>query len=103
MEDSTHAAGLASGFKQNGDGVMPIAVIGMGCRYPGGATSPEKLWEMCAAQRDAWSRIPKDRFNADEFYHPDPGRNGTVRSMLRDCPILLTYLAVKCQRRTLPS
>ena len=64
--------------EQNGDGVMPIAIVGMGCRYPGGATSPEKLWEMCAEQRDAWSTIPKDRFNADEFYHPDPSRNGTV-------------------------
>jgi hypothetical protein len=72
QEESPHSV------KQNRDGVMPIAIVGMGCRYPGGATSPEKLWEMCAEQCDAWSAIPKDRFNADEFYHPDPSRNGTV-------------------------
>jgi acyl transferase domain-containing protein len=61
-----------------GDATMPIAVIGMGCRYPGGATDPEKLWKMCAEQRDAWSPVPKERFNQDAFYHPDPSRNGTV-------------------------
>lgn len=64
--------------EQNGDGVMPIAIVGIGCRYPGDATNPEKLWKICAEQRDAWSAIPKERFNADAFYHPDPSRNGTV-------------------------
>jgi len=62
-----------------GDATMPIAVIGMACRYPGGATDPEKLWNMCAEQRDVWSPVPKERFNQDAFYHPDPSRNGTVR------------------------
>ncbi|KAI1172560.1 hypothetical protein F4777DRAFT_561071 [Nemania sp. FL0916] len=49
-----------------------IAIIGMGCRYPGGAHNPEELWDLVAAGRDTWSEVPKDRFNAEAFYHPDP-------------------------------
>ena len=98
MDSNTHTGVPANGFKQNGDGVMPIAVVGMGCRYPGSATNPEKLWEMCAEQRDAWSRLSKDRFNADEFYHPDPSRNGTVRSIaeqLSDLDLIILQSNVK--------
>lgn len=60
------------------DKTMPIAIIGMACRFPGDATSPEKLWNMLAEKRSGWCEIPKDRFNIDAFYHPDPDRNGTV-------------------------
>lgn len=56
---------------------MPIAIVGMSCRCPGDATDPQKLWRMCAAARDAWSPVPKDRFNQAAFYHPDANRNGT--------------------------
>jgi acyl transferase domain-containing protein len=69
----------ASPLPNFGDATMPIAVVGMACRYPGGATDPEKLWKMCAEQRDVWSPVPKERFNQDAFHHPDPSRNGTVR------------------------
>ena len=60
------------------DETRPIAIIGMSGRFPGDATSPNKLWEMCAAGKDAWSPIPGDRFNYEAFYHPDGGRNGSV-------------------------
>ena len=33
---------------------------------------------MCAEQRDVWQPIPKERINFGAFYHPDPGRRGTV-------------------------
>ncbi|KAI1329177.1 hypothetical protein F5Y16DRAFT_114131 [Xylariaceae sp. FL0255] len=49
-----------------------IAIIGMGCRYPGGAHSPEELWDLVASGRDTWGEVPKDRFNAEAFFHPDP-------------------------------
>ncbi|KAH8671737.1 putative polyketide synthase [Xylariales sp. PMI_506] len=49
-----------------------IAIIGMGCRYPGGAHSPEELWDLVASSRDTWSDVPNDRYNAQAFYHPDP-------------------------------
>lgn len=57
---------------------MPIAVIGMACRFPGDATSPEKLWELCANARSAWSPIPSNRFNQAAWYHPDKEHLGTV-------------------------
>ena len=56
----------------------PIAIVGMSCRFPGEATSPEKLWQLCADAKSAWSEIPPQRWNRDAFYHPDGGRIGTV-------------------------
>jgi acyl transferase domain-containing protein len=39
----------------------PIAIVGMGCRYPGGVGSPEALWEVLADSRDVVSGLPRDR------------------------------------------
>jgi len=52
----------------------PIAVVGMGCRYPGGVQSPEDLWELVAAGTDAVAELPTDR-NWD-FRGLDPGIPG---------------------------
>ncbi|GKZ27179.1 type I Iterative Polyketide synthase (PKS) [Aspergillus brasiliensis] len=60
------------------DGCMPIAIIGMGGRFPGDASSPEKLWELVYKGRSALSEVPKDRFNVDAFYHPHHERQGTL-------------------------
>ncbi|KAL4916483.1 hypothetical protein BDW62DRAFT_186074 [Aspergillus aurantiobrunneus] len=54
----------------------PIAIVGMGCRFAGGVTSPEKLWELVAAGRSAWSEIPEDRYHRDAFFHPDAQKLG---------------------------
>lgn len=57
---------------------MPIAIIGMGCRFPGDATNPERLWNLLASGRSAWSPIKPDRFHTEAWYHPDQGHIGTV-------------------------
>jgi hypothetical protein len=57
---------------------VPIAIVGMSCRFPGDATSPEKLWQLCANAKSAWSEVPSERWNKNAFYHPDGGRIGTV-------------------------
>ncbi|KAA1251688.1 SDR family NAD(P)-dependent oxidoreductase [Mycobacterium simiae] len=50
----------------------PIAVVGIGCRLPGAVTGPDSFWDLLVDGRDAISRIPADRWDADAFYHPDP-------------------------------
>ncbi len=56
----------------------PIAVIGMGCRMPGGANDPEAFSKLLREGRDATSEVPPDRWNLDEWYDPDAGVAGRM-------------------------
>ena len=71
-------ATVASSLSAPAEGVAPIAIIGMSCRFPGGASDIEKLWRLVSEGRSAWSKIPESRFNVDAFYHPNPDRTDTV-------------------------
>ncbi len=51
---------------------QPIAIVGMGLRFPGGATDPASYWRLLHEGRDAIVEIPKDRWDIDAYYDPDP-------------------------------
>ncbi|MGA5301847.1 type I polyketide synthase [Nucisporomicrobium flavum] len=56
----------------------PIAVVGVGCRFPGGAVDADSYWRLLSDGTDAIREIPPDRWNVDAFYADEVGRPGTM-------------------------
>lgn len=72
----------------NGDGntapsdvgkFVPVAICGMACRLPGGVNSPQDMWEFLINKKDARSKIPESRYNAEGWYS-DKDKPGSVRT-----------------------
>ena len=56
----------------------PIAVIGMACRFPGGADSPATYWQLLRDGVDAITTVPRERFDVDLYYDPNPDAPGKM-------------------------
>jgi acyl transferase domain-containing protein/acyl carrier protein len=67
-----------------------IAIIGLACRFPGGANSPDELWNLLVSGQDAISDIPPSRWDKEAYYDADPqapGKMITKRGGFMDIPI----------------
>ena len=56
----------------------PIAIIGMGCRFPGGADNPEAFWQLIEDRVDAISEVPADRWDINAYFDIDPDAPGKM-------------------------
>ncbi|MDT5309403.1 MAG: phthiocerol/phenolphthiocerol synthesis type-I polyketide synthase, partial [Mycobacterium sp.] len=56
----------------------PIAVVGMGCRFPGGVNNPSQYWQLLQDGRSGIVRVPAERWDADAFYSDDYTVPGTI-------------------------
>ncbi|WP_437760883.1 SDR family NAD(P)-dependent oxidoreductase [Sorangium sp. So ce1389] len=59
-------------------GNEPIAIIGLGCRFPGGADDPDTFFQLLLEGWDAITEVPKDRWDIDAYYSPDPDAPGKM-------------------------
>src|SRR5574337_936126 len=58
----------------------PVAVVGIGCRFPGGVIGPDGYWRLLTGGVDAIGEIPADRWDAGALYDPDPFAPGRMAS-----------------------
>ncbi len=56
----------------------PIAIVGMGCRFPGGVNDAESFWDLLIEGRDAITTVPGWRYDVEKLYDPDPHAKGKV-------------------------
>ena len=56
----------------------PIAIIGMGCRFPGGVVGPDSFWRLLRDGVDAVAEVPPSRWNIDDYYDANPEAPGKI-------------------------
>ena len=56
----------------------PVAIVGMGCRYPGGVVDADSLWAVLREGVDAVREVPPGRYDVDSLYDPDPDAPGKL-------------------------
>ncbi len=71
----------------------PVAIIGMACRFPGGAVDPDSFRRLLKEGRDAVTEVPRSRWDIDAFYDPDPNAPGKMSCRHGGCNF--------CQRKRL--
>ncbi|TAJ15956.1 MAG: SDR family NAD(P)-dependent oxidoreductase, partial [Planctomycetota bacterium] len=72
---SSAASAVSSAAAASGD---PIAIVGIACRFPGGATDPESYWRLLMSGRDAITEIPASRWDLDAWYDADRAAPGKM-------------------------
>lgn len=58
--------------------MLDIAIVGLGCRFPGGARNADEFWEFLIGKGDGISEVPADRWSLDRFYDADPDAPGRM-------------------------
>lgn len=58
--------------------MLEIAIVGIGCRFPGGVSSPGEFWDFLLSKGDGMVEVPADRWNLDKFYDADPDAPGRM-------------------------
>lgn len=65
---------------QNKSGCVPVAIVGIGCRFPGGVSDAESFWRFVSGGRDAITEIPPDRINVRRYFDLRPATPGRMTS-----------------------
>ncbi|WP_049564047.1 type I polyketide synthase [Streptomyces sp. SBT349] len=79
LDTRLHGGAPATASPRRGPDAEPVAIVAVGCRYPGGVDSPEDLWRLVAEGVDATGDFPTDRgWDVAALHHPDPDRIGTT-------------------------
>ena len=76
--DGARWASRASGLAEHAGAESVAAIVGIGCRFPGGVATPAEFWALLASGGDAITEIPPDRFDVEALYDPDPSRPGRL-------------------------
>ena len=79
--DNTEAMSFdESDFRRNANGnpCPPIAIVGIGCRFPGGVTDPKSFWRLLRDGVDAIAKIPSDRIDIGTYFDPRPALPGKM-------------------------
>jgi acyl transferase domain-containing protein len=56
----------------------PLAIVGIGCHFPGGADTSESYWNLLCSETDATCTVPEQRWNAARYYDPNPAKVGKM-------------------------
>lgn len=74
---TTRPATAVAPVAASGDGLEPVAIIAVSCRFPG-SPDPEAYWDLLSGAVDAIREIPDDRFEIDDYYDPDQDTPGKI-------------------------